>query len=216
MRERLERSPNKLTDEGHSARVSLAQNRHRVFLEPTFWDNFRTILDFGKTIRRQFQAIDTAVLDTLLRSVSKIFESESIQRREIFSLIDACRPYTDYYDRIARPEVFDPLPLRLKEVDTAFECLVKDTDPYLRAKIVNARGFWEEIKKLLDKNNKQSYPALHATIMESVEGDLFTAFDRDRNNVSQLYNSINLLWHTTKQIAIQADSLIVNLIEIMM
>ncbi len=216
MQQRLDRSHENLIDKAWGERVSVARNRHRMFLDTEFWDNFRSILDLGKTVHDEMQGIDTAQINPLLAEAESVYASDSVQRTRVVSLVKAFGSYKFYYDTVTRQHLFEHLPARRSETDAAFDYLLKNSDANLQARIKTAQGFWEEIKLLLDEDKQDSYPYLHDAIVDCIKGDLIVSLQQGQNRVSDIYQYIKGLSDSTKTIIIQADRLIVNLIGIMM
>lgn len=192
--------------------VSVAYDRHKMLLAPEFWDDFRKILSFAKEIHDQIQALDTAHVDGLLRAIDNIlFKAKSKRQKTdaIGELHEQWRHYVSYYNTVTVPKVFEPLPEVLREIDGCFQRIPRHAGSE-RQRLRTSQGFYNQIKEVLS-----SYPLLHDAVGQTTGLHVLSALESQQTCVN-VHARIQGLSTATKLCVIQADRLIVNLIEMIL
>lgn len=199
----LLRRSNLLTDTSRED-VTVAYARHMMLLGP----DFKSILDFGKNLHQQIQTIYAGHLDSLVRGIDEIFFNDNPTLKQVGELNSRWRNYTDFYDGIAK-EAFDKLEKDLKAIDRCFQELRKREDERMAPAIEKAWQFYEKAKELLRK-----YPTQHLGTETIISTNLATLL-ADKNALLGVQTQIQTLSDTAKKCMIQANRLMVNLIDIL-
>jgi hypothetical protein len=205
---RKTRMTNPLTDP-FWADVTVASARHRMLLEPLFWDDFRLILRFAKQVHDHMQTIDTGHVDALFRSIYEVVFGPASKRQKIGIFCEKWRDYTTYYSNFTQPNLFDSLQDVLAETDSSFGRLQRDADEGARKGVTTARRFYDRMKELL-----LSYPPTHSALAATAGPGLATVLE-SQSASKQVYAQVQALSNASKPCVVQADRLIVNLIDMM-
>ncbi|HLG17183.1 MAG TPA: nucleoside 2-deoxyribosyltransferase [Blastocatellia bacterium] len=206
---RITRMKDPLTDsDWRQHGVSVAHERHRMFLQPDFWDHFRGILSFAKTIHDEIQGIDTAHADNLLREIEGVVFAAGEELRRIRDFIAAATSYMSYYQNRTRPNTFDRLGDLKSKVEDSFAYLLNNSDAATRQQVRLSQGFYTAIERQLGE-----YQKLNDKLVDDARGNLIPLL-QDREKATSFYVEIRNLSSTTKTLIINADRLIVNLVDL--
>jgi nucleoside 2-deoxyribosyltransferase len=206
---RQKRMTNPLTDP-FATGISVAYARHRMLLAPGFWDDFRYILNFAKQVHEQTQTLDAGYVDALFKSIGDVLFTLGNKRPKIGTFCDRWNEYHTYFIKWTRPTLFDALPQSLESVDQCFQRILADADPDFRKAIQTAYKFFDQVRELLTK-----YTMRHDALTVAIGSNLPSLLESE-SSAKSVYGQVQALSTTSKTCVIQADSLIVNLIKIML
>lgn len=207
--ERKARMTNPLTDPFWPD-ITVASDRHRMLLEPRFWDDFRRILRLTKQVHDHIQTIDTGHVDALLKSIYEIVFGPGSRRQRIGAFCEKWRDYTTYYDNFTQPSLFDGLDETIAEADRSFNRIQEDADASDRRGINTTRKFYDRMKDLL-----LSYPPVHSALEDLADPGLAAVLD-DQSASKQIHAQVQALSSACKGCIFQADRTIVNLIDMIL
>lgn len=211
-----ERTSNLLTDTCYPD-VWVASARHWMLVNPGPWEHFVTILSFAKKVHHYFQDLDMGHVDHLHREVEDIYtrgaflSPTDLRQKEV----DCQKAWANYVLRYAnlRKAALKALQGDLGKVAEAFEQLLQNADPAARSPIERSKEFYADIETLVS-----NYPRFHDEIdkhISTFQMDL-GALLRNPEAVSKLWPRLGTLSATAKSLTGGADSLISNLIEVIL
>jgi nucleoside 2-deoxyribosyltransferase len=201
---------NPLTDRTYRD-ISVAQEGHLMLLKPIFWENFRTILSFGRDVHDEVQGIDTAAVDKL-RKASEDMAYNPGDFTTLKSFAESWGIYDNYFQLLTKARVFEPLEDKIAAVERAFDFLSQESgnDSSIKKLITKSRGFYDIIRDRL-----RGYPALHDNTSNAVER-MPPGAQQSGEIIINLSLQVRKLSDTTKTIILQSDRLIVNIIEMIL
>lgn len=183
---------------------SVAEARHKMLLDPEFWDHFKSVLSYAKEIHDEIQAVDVGQVDALLRSIEDIVYREGSNLQGIRDFGREWRSYKFYYEGITRPRIFDRMTHRFDEIDGCFRGMGSGAGRTAEALRISFE-FYGQIKDLL-----RAYQSLHMVLERLVSSSPLVG---NPASAQQIHAQIQALSQNTKTCVIQADRLIVNLID---
>jgi hypothetical protein len=207
MRDVLEHmnNENPLTDPSYED-IYVAHERHLMFHNPAFWDNFRNILSFAKLTHDEHQQIDTAAIDKLFKEAKEMYDNPG-QAQRVSNFLLAWGVFDAYYQNVTWPNVYKQIEEALEKADESFEFLKRaEAGQSLRRNVNDCYGFYKNVKDRLTK-----YPRLHKESSEGSESN--SLHQQDPEAINRVFFQISQLSRDTKSIVINSDRLIVNLIE---
>jgi nucleoside 2-deoxyribosyltransferase len=210
MRNTLKRSDLLTDSDWRQHGIWVAHERQLMLLQPEFWHNFRCVLSFATIIHDEIQRIDTAHTDDLVGKIENVvFEvGEEVKRKRIREFITACRGYLNYFGNVTQMNLFNPLPNFKSAVADAFAYLLNNADAETRKQIRLCEGFYNNIDRRLGE-----YEQENGQLIADTRGDLVTQL-QDGQTATQMRFAIMRLSNTTKALIVDANRMIVNLIEI--
>lgn len=206
---RMDQNENQLTDPSNKD-ISVAHARHRLFLNPLFWDHFKNILQFGKIIHKQFQAIDDSHIAFLLKHSEEICSSaDGIDIRKVIEFNRMWTSFSMYYSSMTKKEVFDKLEKFKKSIPESLNQILQNagTDE-IRSTIEALIVFYEDIIRCLD-----SFKEKFDKIDQDTSGDFLTILKGSKSS-QNLYHMIFPISKVVEHITLQADALLQNLINL--
>ena len=191
--------------------ISLAHAGHRMLLEPGFWDKFQVILKFGKLVHHEIQTLESPHVGSLLIQVEEIVSNPKAGVRKAVDFDKAWDSLSVMYDSKTKRELFDKLPRLQGDVEDSFNYLSGYLDPDIRESIRKSREYYEKSKGCL-----VSFKSIFQRIENNkVDGSFFPIL-RSEEITQELYKKIREFAYTTRQLLIQADNLMRNLIDLIL
>ena len=192
--------------------ISVAHARHRMLLEPDFWDKLRIILTFGKRVHRQFQALESAYVKLLLREEGKIADNPKAGAKTARKLDEIWDEFSNHYYAIIRMELFDKLQGWQKNIEGSFDSLSKDADTdIIRESIGTSKDYYENIKECLEE-----FRNIFRDIAGKKKDGSFRSSLKSKADSKQLCDDIRMLANSTSKLTIHADCLMRNLINLIL
>jgi Nucleoside 2-deoxyribosyltransferase len=206
---RIGQVTNSLTDPTADG-IYVASARQKLWFNPRFWEDFSAILNFGRLVHRQFQAIIVHA-DTLVTKLEAvIYNTQGTRRPQIRAFSEKWAEYVLFYDLVTQPFLFDSLEKDLKKIDDCFNRLPAEADDPTKHTVAASRKSYDQLKGWLDK-----YPELHDAVDKTTGASLISNLSNSYI-ATQIHGYVLDLNKTAKDCVSESDKLVNNLIDMML